>query len=192
MKKSIVFMFLSIAVIAVSCKSKKGQKVSVDKTSGMEVLNLPCDEYKSSTSSAFRAVQSQKSSDLSLSREKALVMAKQRLAGLIQTTMTSVTDRYADEYQANSALEMKGKYNNLTREIINQQLNDVSILCEKTVKENDGSYMTFVAVEMNKDALKEAMQRKISSDAKLNIDYDKMKFEQIYNDEMKKLQDAKN
>jgi 20S proteasome alpha/beta subunit len=86
---------------------------------------------------------------------------------------------------------MKGKYNNLTREIISQQLNDVTILCEKTVKESDGNYSTYVAVEMNKDALKKALENKISSSAKLNIDYDKMKFEQIYNEEMKKLDDAK-
>ena len=35
------------------------------------------------------------------------------------------------------------------------------------------------------------LENKISSSAKLNIDYDKMKFEQIYNEEMKKLDDAK-
>jgi hypothetical protein len=143
------------------------------------------------TATAFRATQSQKSSDLSLSREKALVVAKQRLAGLVETKITSVTDRYADEYQTANSLEMKGKYNNLTREIISQQLNDVTILCEKTVKESDGNYSTYVAVEMSKDALKKALENKISDNAKLNIDYDKMKFEQIYNDEMKKLDDAK-
>jgi hypothetical protein len=152
---------------------------------------LPCDEFRSSTATAFRATQSQKSSDLSLSREKALVVAKQRLAGLVETKITSVTDRYADEYQTANSLEMKGKYNNLTREIISQQLNDVTILCEKTVKESDGNFSTYVAVEMNKDALKKALENKISSSAKLNIDYDKMKFEQIYNEEMKKLDDAK-
>jgi hypothetical protein len=44
---------------------------------------------------------------------------------------------------------------------------------------------------MNKDALKEAMQRTLSDKEKLNIDYDKMKFEQIYNEEMKKLDESK-
>ena len=182
---------IALLSIAVSCKSKKGAKTVTDKASGMEVITLPCDEFRSSTATAFRATQSQKSSDLSLSREKALVVAKQRLAGLVETKITSVTDRYADEYQTANSLEMKGKYNNLTREIISQQLNDVTILCEKTVKESDGNFSTYVAVEMNKDALKKALENKISSSAKLNIDYDKMKFEQIYNEEMKKLDDAK-
>jgi hypothetical protein len=190
--KKLVYVFAAFLVIAaVSCKSKKGTLTTKDKDSGMEVLNLPCDEFRTSTEQAFRSTQSQKSSDLSLSREKALVVAKQRLAGLIQTKITSVTDRYVDEYQTNAGLEMKGKFNNLTREIISQQLNDVKILCEKTVKEKDGSYTSYVAVEMNKDALKVAMENKLSDKAKVAVDYDKMKFEQIYNQEMKKLDENK-
>jgi hypothetical protein len=190
--KKLVYVFAAFLVIAaVSCKSKKGTLTTKDKDSGMEVLNLPCDEFRTSTEQAFRSTQSQKSSDLSLSREKALVVAKQRLAGLIQTKITSVTDRYVDEYQTNAGLEMKGKFNNLTREIISQQLNDVKILCEKTVKEKDGTYTTYVAVEMNKDALKVAMENKLSDKAKVAVDYDKMKFEQIYNQEMKKLDENK-
>ncbi len=190
--KKLVYVFAAFLVIAaVSCKSKKGTLTTKDKDSGMEVLNLPCDEFRTSTEQAFRSTQSQKSSDLSLSREKALVVAKQRLAGLIQTKITSVTDRYVDEYQTNAGLEMKGKFNNLTREIISQQLNDVKILCEKTVKEKDGSYTSYVAVEMNKDALKVAMENKLSDKAKVAVDYDKMKFEQIYNEEMKKLDQNK-
>ena len=190
--KKLVYVFAAFLVIAaVSCKSKKGTLTTKDKDSGMEVLNLPCDEFRTSTEQAFRSTQSQKSSDLSLSRENALVVAKQRLAGLIQTKITSVTDRYVDEYQTNAGLEMKGKFNNLTREIISQQLNDVKILCEKTVKEKDGSYTSYVAVEMNKDALKVAMENKLSDKAKVAVDYDKMKFEQIYNQEMKKLDENK-
>lgn len=190
--KKLVYVFAAFIVIAaVSCKSKKGTLTTKDKDSGMEVMNLPCDEFRGSTEKAFRTTQSQKSSDLSLSREKALVVAKQRLAGLIQTKITSVTDRYVDEYQTNAGLEMKGKYNNLTREIISQQLNDVKILCEKTVKEKDGSFTTYVALEMNKDALKVAMENKLSDKAKVAVDYDKMKFEQIYNEEMKKLDENK-
>jgi hypothetical protein len=186
--KKFIYVFAAVLVVAaVSCKSKKGAKTTVDKESGMEVINLPCDEFKGSTVTAFRATQSQRSSDLSLSREKSLVVAKQRLAGLVETKVKSVTDRYVDEYQTNAGLEMKGKYNNLTREIISQQLNDIKIICEKTVREKDGTYTTYVAVEMNKDALKAAMENKLSDKAKLAVDYDKMKFEEIYNEEMKKL-----
>ena len=57
-------------------------------------------------------------------------------------------------------------------------------------------YASDVAKEMNMEfkdereygeAVKNAMDNKLSDKAKLAIDYDKMKFEQIYNEEMKKL-----
>lgn len=184
MKKLIYVSAAALLLVAASCKSKKGIVVANESNI---IAALPCDEFKTSTETAFRATQSQKSSDLSLSREKALVMAKQRLAGLIETKIKSVTDRYVDEYQTNAGMEMKGKYNNLTREIINQQLNQVSILCEKTALEKDGTYTSYIAIEMSKDAVKNAMESKLSDKAKLAVDYDKMKFEQIYNEEMKKL-----
>lgn len=186
MKKLIYLSTAALLLVAASCKSKKGIVVADESNI---IAALPCDEFKSSTETVFRATQSQKSSDLSLSREKALVVAKQRLAGLIETKIKSVTDRYVDEYQTNAGLEMKGKFNNLTREIINQQLNDVKILCEKTAREKDGTYTSYVAIEMSKDALKTAMENKLSDKAKLAVDYDKMKFEQIYNEEMKKLEE---
>jgi len=185
MKKLIYLSTAALLLVAASCKSKKGIVVADESNI---IAALPCEEFKSSTETVFRATQSQRSSDLSLSREKALLIAKQRLAGLIQTKIKSVTDRYVDEYTVSGAApEMKDKFNNLTREIVNQQLNDVKILCEKTAREKDGTYTSYVAIEMNKDALKTAMENKLSDKAKLAVDYDKMKFEQIYNEEMKKL-----
>ncbi len=191
MKKSTyLFTALLLGVFGVSCKTKTAGVIT-DKKTGMEILNIPCDEFRSSTETAFRATQSQKSSDMSLSREKALLMAKQRLASLVQAKISSVTDRYADEYQTSNALEMKGKFNNLTREVVNQQLNDISILCEKTAKESDGTFTSYIAIEMNKESLKSEINKKIGDKAKLGIDYDKMKFEQIYDQEMKKLEEGK-
>ena len=183
MKKITLAVIIAAAVI-IGCQTKKA-------TTTGEIINIPCDEFGLSNDKVFRATQLQKSSDLSLSREKALTVTKQRLAGLIETKIKSVTDRYVDEYQTSNALEMKGKFNNLTREVINQQLNDVRVVCEKTAREKDGTFTTYTAIEMNKDALKEAMSKTLSDKAKLNIDYDKMKFEQIYNDEMNKLDKAK-
>jgi hypothetical protein len=44
---------------------------------------------------------------------------------------------------------------------------------------------------MKKESLKSEVTKKIGDKEKLGIDYDKMKFEQIYNEEMKKLENSK-
>lgn len=184
--KKLIYVMVATSTILFACKSKKG--TTTDKASGMEIINLPCDEFKTSTETAFRATQSQRSTDLSLSREKALTITKQRLAGIVETKIKSVTDRYVDEYETAQGLEMKGKFNNLTREVVNQQLNDIKIICEKTTQSKDGIYTTFIALEMSKNAVKDAMNNRLSDKAKLAIDYDKMKFEKVFDEEMKKLE----
>jgi hypothetical protein len=186
--KRLFLPLFAMGFVLASCgsKNKAGVKEKVvDNT--FEIINLPCDEFKSSTSTAFRATQSQTSTDLSFSREKALTLAKQRLASLISTTMKSVTDRYANEYQSGNDMELKGKFENMTREIVNQQLNDITILCEKSGKDKDGKYITYIAVEISREGLKNAAENKLADKTKLGIDYDKMKFEKIFNDEMDKM-----
>ncbi len=52
----------------------------------------------------------------------------------------------------------------------------------------DNSYSYWVAIEANKETVMKGFDKAISNDAKLKLDYDKMKFEQIFNEEMKKLE----
>ena len=98
MKKLNLIIGLSlIAAIAVipGCKSK--QEVSKSE-GGFKEIDIPCSGPKyRSDKNFFRADNSATSQDMSLSREKALTLAKQRLASLIETQIKSVTDRYVNE-----------------------------------------------------------------------------------------------
>ncbi|HPI70037.1 MAG TPA: hypothetical protein PLF99_01795, partial [Tenuifilaceae bacterium] len=61
-----------------------------------------------------------------------------------------------------------------------------AIVCSKTFMK-EGKYVTYVAVEVAKDELLNNISNKISKDDRLRLDYDKMKFENIFNQEMEKL-----
>lgn len=65
-------------------------------------------------------------------------------------------------------------------------MNNVAIACSKTLTK-DGKYKAFIAVEVAKDELLANIKDRISKDQKLQLDYDKMKFEQIFNQEMDKM-----
>ena len=186
--KTITRTFLLIALVSTamifsSCKGKKDQSPS----KGATVLDIPCSSEGRSDKNFFRADNSASSSNMSLAREKALTMAKQRVSGLIETQIKSVTDRYVNEYEVGNAMDFSGKFENLTREVINQTLIDIAIVCEKVVQEKDGRYTTYVAVEVNKETLLNGFSKSIARDQKLQVDYDKMKFEQIFNEEMDKM-----
>lgn len=182
-KLSIIVLLLSFVVSFSACKGKKDKSPS----KGAVVLDIPCTKEGRSDKNFFRADNNASSSNMSLAREKALTMAKQRLAGLIETQIKSVTDRYVNEYEVGNAMDFSGKFENLTREVINKTLIDVAIVCEQVVQEKDGRYTTYVAIEVNKETLLNGFDRSIGRDQKLQVDYDKMKFEQIFNEEMDKL-----
>ncbi|WP_075590515.1 hypothetical protein [Labilibacter marinus] len=170
---------------AYSCKSK--EKVATNSEVGQILEDMPCEKNGKSDKKFFRAFSMATSSDLSLSKEKALLLAKQRLVTLIQSNTKSVTDRYVNEREVGSASEFEQKFENLTREVADQTISNIVVACEKSSVLADKKYRSFVAIEVEKEELLNAMNNKISRDAKLQVDYDKKKYEEIFNQEMEKM-----
>lgn len=172
-------------MVQTGCKGK--EEVAKDQ-GGFKEIDIPCSGPKyTSDKDFFRADNSAISQDMSLSREKALTMAKQRLASLIETQIKSVTDRYVNEREFGENSEFEQKFENMTREVVNLKMNDIKIICEKPGALGNGKFQTFVAIEVDKESLLNGINNGISKDQKLQVDYDKMKYEQIFNEEMEKM-----
>lgn len=185
----ILFKVLGIVALAslVMLTSCKGKKNTAATPKGATEISIPCSDKGKSDKNYYRADASAKSSDMSLSREKALSAAKARLASLIQTQIKSVTDRYVNETEVGDKSDYEQKFENLTREVVNQTLADITVACEKNFQETDGKYTTYVAVELDKETILNKTHNSVSKDEKLRVDYDKKKFEEIFNQEMEKL-----
>jgi hypothetical protein len=177
---------LGTALVFTSCKKNKG---IANPIKDAKEINIPCKNEGRSDKNYFRADNSATSQDMSLSREKALTAAKQKIAGLINTKIKSVTDRYVNETEVGTNSDFEQKFENLTREVVNQTLVDIAIVCEKNFQEATGKYTTYVAIEVSKETMLNGINNKLSKDDKLRVDYDKMKFEQIFNEEMGKLEE---
>ncbi|MCW3804003.1 hypothetical protein [Plebeiibacterium marinum] len=174
---------------AYSCKSKKA--VTSNSEVGQILEDLPCEKNGKSDKNYFRAFSMATSSDLSLSKEKALLLAKQRLVTLIKSNTKSVTDRYVNEREMGSAAEFEQKFENLTREVADETISNIVVACEKSSVLPDKKYRSFVAIEVEKEDLLNSMNNKISSNSKLQIDYDKKKYEEIFREEMEKMAEEK-
>ncbi|SMO32574.1 hypothetical protein SAMN06265379_10135 [Saccharicrinis carchari] len=179
----VLAVFLSFA--AYSCKSK--EKVATNSEVGQILDDMPCEKAGKSDKKYFRAFSMSTSSDLSLSKEKALLLAKQRLVTLIQSNTKSVTDRYVNEREVGSASEFEQKFENLTREVADETISNIVVACEKSSVLPDKKYRSFVAIEVAKEDVLNSMNNRISSNAKLQVDYDKKKYEEIFNEEMQKM-----
>ena len=139
----------------------------------------------------FRSVQSGKSPDLSTAKKIALNNAKSEIAGLINSKIKTVTDNYTNQRSTANAQDFENKFETMTREVVNQQLSDIAIKDEKIFKEKDNSYTYYVCIEISKESILNGINNNISKNQKLQIDYDKKKFEDTYNAEMEKMEKDK-
>ncbi|KAB2871480.1 MAG: hypothetical protein F9K37_03230 [Bacteroidales bacterium] len=186
MKIKHMFLFAGAFACALMLASCGGSKKASDSGMGKE-LNIPCsDEEFHSDAKYFRGTGSGISQDLSTAKSKARLDANTNLSRSINTTLKAVADRYVNERQIGEASEFEQKFEQMSREVVNQQLNNVETPCSKTFQK-DGKYHVYTALQVPKDQVLNNIKDKISKDQKLQLDYDKMKFEQVFNEEMDKL-----
>jgi hypothetical protein len=154
---------------------------------GDKEIIIPCAEFRSDKTT-FRASQSSNSTNLSQSRDEAYIVAKQRLASLIESELKAVIQRYASEREINNKSEFNDKFETMSRDVVKQTLRDTRIVCEKTMQKSDGSYNTFIAVECDKESIYNGVNKGLANDEKLRQDYDVMKFKEVFDQEMDKLE----
>jgi hypothetical protein len=182
----VVSMLAGIALLSVSCGSTK--KVAIEKQSGTEEVILPLSGKDfQSDKEYYRTKSSGKSPDIATAKKIALNNSKAEIAGLISAKLKAVTDNYTNQRSTANAQDFENKFETMSREVVNQQLVDVTIIGEKLLK-NGNSYEYWIAIEVSKQAILNGIENTISKNQKLQIDYDKKKFEEVYNQEMSKLE----
>jgi hypothetical protein len=183
-----LFLIPALAVLTlVGCKAKKK---TVAQTTGAVEITLPFSskEYRSDEN-FYRAKNVGKSPDLATSKKIAMQNATNELADAIQTMIKKVTDQYTNQRTVGKDQDFENKFEELARQVTNQTMSNIRVKDEKTFLEPNGSYTYWVALEADKNDVFKTMDSKISSDDKLKVDYDKQKFQQIFDSEMKKLAD---
>ena len=185
--KSILMLTAVVALLVISgCKSKE----KAVKESGETLIEVYCSGPEFfANAEYFRANQVGESVDQATAKKKALSNARADLASSVETTIKGVIDNYVNSRELNNIEEAEERFESLTREVINQKLTGVKTICEKTTKTDDGKYKTYVALELAGDELMNAMNDRLSKDAKLKIDYDYEQFKKTFDEEMKKFEE---
>lgn len=177
-------LLCGVVLLMASCgASKRATSVSAD----VEVI-VPCSGPEYFTSADyFRANAMGSSHSLEISSQKAMTAARTKLAAAIEATVKTVTDNYTSSYEENEKEEARGRFQSLTREVVNQKLNGIRVTCNKTMRSPDGQYKSYVAIELAGNEIESAITDGISSDSKLRTDFEYQKFREIFNEEMEKL-----
>jgi hypothetical protein len=168
-----------------SCKGK--QKAEAPR--GEVAIKVACSgkDYFS-TKSKFRASAVGESLDQATAKKKAMSNAKSELAGSIQTTIKATIDNYVNSREFNNKEQVEEKFEGLSREVINQKLSGVTVICEEPFLTAQGKTKYYVCLELGADDLVDAINERLTKDESLRIDYDYEKFKETFNKEMEKLE----
>lgn len=183
--------FFSV-VIGISCMSLligmsgcKSSKPAMPK--GETEVSIPCSGPEFFTSKGIiRASASGESQDQMLAKKKAQANTREQLAATLNVTIKTVVDNYYSSKAINNVEEAKTRFEGLTRQVVDQQLSGVATICEKMVTTSTGTWKCYLAQELNGEAVLAGIQKKISSDEKLRLDFEYEKFKNEFNKEMDK------
>ncbi|GHT41445.1 hypothetical protein AGMMS49965_11240 [Bacteroidia bacterium] len=183
MKKRVMILAATAAITGVmvtGCGSSK--PVSVTKVNQEQEISVPCAEYFTD-GNFFRGVGVGQSKDMNTAREKARMAANTELAGSISTTIKQVSEKYVND-AGQSQADYGETFEALTKQVINQQLNNLEVCCSKTTRTPDGLYKMYIAVQADAKKVFDALDRSAAADKKLETMYNREKFRANYDAEM--------
>jgi hypothetical protein len=180
LKNAAILVVIAAAAVA-GCKGKektpKGETEVVIPCSGPDFFT---------TNKVFRANSSGESMDMNVAKQKARSNAEGELARSIQVTVKAVTDNYVNSREMNNKEEVEERFESLNRQVVDQTLQGIRIICEKNMKTQSGTYKTYLALELGADELLKKYNERLSTDERLKIDYDYEKFKDTFDKEMEK------
>jgi hypothetical protein len=181
---------LAILVVMGGCKSKEKSVKATDM--GETKIEVYCSgpDYFSNKE-FFRSSSIGESADQATAKKKALSNAKAELAGFIETTLKATFDNYVKDSEKNNTSEVLEKYEGLSREVVNQKLNGIRVICEQQTKTNTNTFKTYIAIELAGDEIAKGMNSRLSGDDKLFIDYNYEKYKETFDKEMENIKNEK-
>ena len=182
MKKIVLFALL--VLLLAGCKSKKP---TAEAYKGDVEVEIPCTgkEYQSDKK-AFRALAEGYSTDMTIARNKAMTTARADLASQINILVQRVVESYGSSYQMGADEEAKSKFQDMTRQSVEQALSGAVVICDKTMRTKDNKYRVYIVMEVNGNDLASEIANKVKDDDKLRIDYEYEKFKKLFDEEMNK------
>ncbi len=82
---------------------------------------------------------------------------------------------------------MTETFQEMSRTVVDQNLKGAVEICEKLTQKPDGSYVSYVAIELSGEKITNSYNERLSKDEKLKADYNYEKFKETFEKEMTKM-----
>ncbi len=163
------YLFISIFFSFLLNACKTTQKASVNRGAEEIIVPFSSKEFRSNTN-FFRAKQSGSSPNLATAKKIALQNAKAELASNIESLLKRVTDQYTNQRTVANNVVFENKFEELSRDVVKQKLNNISQIGEKVFKEKNNSYTYWIVIEVDKKTILDGVNSNISTKEQLKLD----------------------
>ena len=186
---AITTALLGLTIASTSCKKEQATS-SAPANPGEEIkITLYCSGAKYQNSKEFfRGSATGNSLSMETAKKKAMSNTRNYIASNINTTVKAVTDNYTNSRTFNNREEVEERFEFLSREVVNQELQGLEVICEEVTQNSaDRKYTYYIAMQLSGADLLEKVNERISNDERLKIDYDYEKFKETFNKEMEEM-----
>lgn len=188
---TLVLLVAAISLFGTACKKKKKVE-ETPKPKGEVLINEYCtgSEFMSNKD-AFRATATGESMDRETAKKKARSNAQSEMAKTINSTMKIVGDNYVNSTEFNNKEEVTETFQEMARTVVDQELRGAIEICEKLTQREDGTFVSYVAIELSGSKIADAYNQGLSQNEKIKADYNYEKFKETFEKEMQKFEEGR-
>jgi len=183
-KMNLKYLFITLVTISMlSC----GTKISTPK--GQVNIEIPCLGSDFESSKSFIRASSEGLSNNTkgaiLSAEKTAV---RKLQEKIQLLIKSVGETFESNVTDGQMSSYSETVDNISRTISKGLLSNVKTICSKTTQDiQTNMYKHYTSIEVSSESLIKKVENNLSREARLDIESNRNKFREIFNEELEKL-----
>ena len=182
--KTLALAFSAVAFLLVGCSGSKS--LTPAQQGEVEIIEYCTGSEYNTDKENFRST----ATGTSLSRETAKKMsrsnAEDKLARSVEATIEVVTDNYVNSSKFNNKEEVTETFNNLSRTIVDQELRGAIVICERLTQKPDGSFVSYLALELSGDQIAQAYNERLSNDERIMAEFNYENFKKTFEEEMSK------
>lgn len=167
-----------------SCSST----VPLSKVQESREIKLPFSEKEFKSNAEFlRVVAHGESASSTLAEKIAMQNAQTNMATRISSLVKNVTEDYSKNISDANSNEFTSSFETQGRVITNESLSMVNVLDKKVLLKSNNIYDIWVVIEVSKKSLLEGATKAMSNNKKLQLEADKIRFREIFESEMNKI-----
>jgi hypothetical protein len=188
MKASKLPLFALLAIGSGFMISSCSSAVPLAKVQESREIKLPFSEKEfKSNEDFFRVVAHGESASSTLAEKIAMQNAQTNLATRINSLIKNVTEDYSKNISDANSNEFTSSFETQGRVITNETLSMINVLDKKVLQKPNQIYDIWIVIEVSKKSLLEGATKSMSTNKKLQLEADKIRFREIFESEMNKI-----